>query len=154
MIHHISIAVNNPLHVATVLAEVMQGNYYPFHIHPDSYIVLNGDEHGTGIELYPRGSELLPGEVEVNFQLNQQNNLGYVPFHAAISIPLSQDQVMEIGQRESWLVRKCDRGPFSLIEFWLENKIMIEFLSAEMASQYLEFTKPQNLAAFFSAAVS
>jgi hypothetical protein len=136
-----------------VLAEVMQGNHYPFHIHPDSYIVLNGDEHGTGIELYPRGSQLVPGEFEVSFQSNQ-DNLGYAPFHAAISIALSEDQVMEIGQREGWLVRTCNRGLFSVIEFWLENKIMIEFLSPEMASQYLEFTKPQNLEAFFSAAIS
>jgi hypothetical protein len=153
MIHHISIAVDNPLHVAKVLTEVMQGSYYPFYPHAGSYIVMSGDKHGTGIELYPKGSELFPGEVAVSFQSHQENQ-GYAPFHAAISITLSEDQVMEIAQREGWLVRKCVRGPFSVIEFWLENKLMIEFLPPEMASQYLEFTKPQNLAAFFSAAVS
>jgi hypothetical protein len=30
MIHHISIAVHNPLHVSQVLAEILQGQSLPF----------------------------------------------------------------------------------------------------------------------------
>jgi hypothetical protein len=43
MLHHISIAVKNPHHVAEVLAEIRQGNVIPFPPNPGSYVVLAGD---------------------------------------------------------------------------------------------------------------
>ncbi len=43
MLHHISLGVNNPHHVAEVLAEIMQGNVIPFPPNPGSYVVLAGD---------------------------------------------------------------------------------------------------------------
>ncbi len=43
MLHHISIAVKNPHHVAEVLAEIRQGNVIPFPPNPGSYVVLAED---------------------------------------------------------------------------------------------------------------
>jgi hypothetical protein len=151
MIHHISVAVDNPLHIAEVLSEVLQGHLYPFPPHPGSYMVINGDEHGTGIELLPAGTELIPGTNESQFQANATPS-HFTPFHAAISVPTSQEKMEQIGTREGWLVRFCDRGPFAVMEFWIENKLMLEFLTPEMAPQYLEFAKPQNYEAFFTVA--
>lgn len=31
----------------------------------------------------------------------------------------------------------CNRGPFELIECWIENRQLIEFTTPEMTSQYL-----------------
>lgn len=151
MLHHISIAVARPLHVAEVLSQVLMGTYAPFPPHPESYIVLADDAYGTAIELLPRGTELIPGVTEATFS---QNSLPS-PFHAvhaAISVPVSRAQIEDIGAREGWLVRQCDRGPFSVIEFWVENQLMLEFLSPELALQYLEFMQPQNWRAFVAAA--
>ena len=83
-----SISVNNPLHVANVLAEIMQGRAVPFPPHPGSYMMLAGDKFGTAIELYPIGTELIPNadRGQAGFQLDRQTSY-YVPFHAAISVP-------------------------------------------------------------------
>lgn len=116
-------------------------------------MVINGDEHGTGIELYPAGTEIIPGTSDAQFQSNATSS-HFTPFHAAISVPTSQEKIEQIGTREGWLVRFCDRGPFTLIEFWVENKLMLEFLTPKMAAQYLEFAKPQNYEAFFTAAAA
>ncbi len=62
MIHHISLSVQNPQHVAQVLAEAINGQAFPFFPHPGSYMVFPLDEHGTGIELYPLKTQLIPGE--------------------------------------------------------------------------------------------
>jgi hypothetical protein len=57
MIHHISIAVRNPLRVADVLAEILEGQVLPAppNFPKGSRIVFPGDEHGTLIEAPWRG---------------------------------------------------------------------------------------------------
>lgn len=65
MLHHISIAVENPPHVAKVLAELWQSRALPFPLYPDCYVVFPGDQHGTAIEVYPLGRELVPGNPEL-----------------------------------------------------------------------------------------
>jgi hypothetical protein len=52
MLHHISVAVNDPLYVVEVLAEILHGRVVPFPPNPGSYIVLAGDEFGTMFEFY------------------------------------------------------------------------------------------------------
>ncbi len=152
MIHHISVAVDNPQYVAEVLSEVLAGKFCPFPPHPGSYMVFAQDEYGTGIELYPSGTELIPGEPEVQFQ-NQTSSTHFVPFHAAISVPTSIEEIEEIGTRAGWLVKVCNRGSFHVVEFWVENKFMLELLPSEFTREYLEFLQPQKLEALFNAAM-
>lgn len=162
MIHHISIPAENPHHVANVLAELWDGYVVPF-ICPGSYLVLSGDEYGTAIEVYPLGTELIPGNIEdnqlgtklihshdneqVKFSQKQRTptSSNFIAVHAAISVPVSQDKIEQIGTREGWRVLPCNRGSFEVIEFWIENKLMLELLPPAMASQYLAALQPQNL---------
>ncbi|BAZ15422.1 hypothetical protein NIES4071_72940 [Calothrix sp. NIES-4071] len=154
MIHHISISARNPERVAQVLAEVMKAQVGPFPPHPGSYFVLPNDEYGTGIEVYPLGSELLPGEgnSECKFVMNEAASQ-FTATHAAVSVPTSQEEIEEIGKREGWRVVRCNRESFfDVIEFWVENRLMIEFLTPEMASQYLGFiTNPELLKSLMEA---
>ena len=61
MIHHLSIAARDPKHAAGVLAEFMGGNAVPFPPNPGSFFALQLDDHGSGVEVYPAGTELEPG---------------------------------------------------------------------------------------------
>jgi hypothetical protein len=63
MIHHLSIAARDPKHAAEVLAELMGGSAVPFPPNPGSFFALQLDEHGSGVEVYPAGTELQPGGV-------------------------------------------------------------------------------------------
>lgn len=154
MIHHFSISAHNPQHVAEVLAEIMKGKCVPFFPHPGSYMALSLDQHGTGIEVYPLTTTLRPGEE--NTQVQFENNVepgNFTSIHAAISVTSTQEKIEEIGQREGWRVVRCNRDSlFDVIEFWLENRLMIEFLTPEMASQYLTTMYPENLAKVFGSA--
>ena len=152
MLHHISIAVQNPLHVAEVLAEILKGHVVPFPFNPGSYVALAGDEFGTLIELYPLGSELIPNawEGEAGFQINQQFS-HYTPFHAAISVAISLEEIERIGTREGWRVFSASRdGLFDVIEFWVENRLMLEFLTPAMAHKYLQALDPDTLPALIN----
>ncbi|WP_346293380.1 hypothetical protein [Sphaerothrix gracilis] len=147
MLHHISVAVNDPLHVATVMAEVFEGHVVPFPFNPGSYAALAGDEFGTLIEFYPNGSELIPDahEGQAGFQLNPQAS-HYSSFHAAISVPISLEQIERIGEREGWRVLQASRdGLFDVVEFWVENRLMLELLTPAIAAQYLQALSPERL---------
>lgn len=149
MLHHISIAVNEPQHVAEVLAEVLPGRVVPFPPHPGSYMVLAGDEYGTLIELYPMGTVAVPfaNAGQVGFGSTEQPS-GYTPFHAAISVPTSLEKIQQVGAREGWTVCPANRdGMFDVIEFWIENRLMLELLTPKMAATYMKLFEPESLEA-------
>lgn len=150
MIHHLSIAAKYPEQVAHVLAEVWQGKAYPFPPHPGSYMVFPGDEYGSLIEIYPLGTELTPADGdEPNFEYNP-NTSELTATHAAVSVPTDIETIQKIGDREDWRVQVCNRGPFHVVEFWVENRLLLELLPPAMASEYLNFVKPENLEVYFA----
>jgi hypothetical protein len=74
----------------------------------------------------------------------------YAPVHAALSVPVSRETVEALGRREGWLVRYCDRGPFQVIELWMENTLLFELIPQEMTANYLTFMQPAAYAAFLN----
>jgi hypothetical protein len=151
MIHHISIPANNPVHVAEVLAELFDGYSAPFPSHPDSYVAFAADDYGTLIEVYPVGTEMIPGEGDKPIQYQNQNSSNqFIATHAAISIPLNQSQIESIAAREKWRCLRCSRGSFDVIEFWVENFVLLELATPELAQQYTTVLAPEKLAEYFA----
>lgn len=148
MIHHVSIPARNPQHVATVLAEVMGGRSVPFGPLEGAFMAMSGDEHGSMIEVYPDRATLdIPANGDqVVFGENQAPPQTW-PFHMLLSVPLEPDQVEKIGSREGWRTKVFGRGMkghkpfFHVIEFWVENRLMIEVVSPDMAREYEDFLK-------------
>ncbi|MFN6564151.1 MAG: hypothetical protein RMY28_030770 [Nostoc sp. ChiSLP01] len=154
MIHHISIAANNPRHVAEVLAKLLGGKVAPFPSHPGSFVAVAMDEQGTLIEVYPLGTELIPGDGEQQVKFRENKNCSqFDAVHAAVSVPVSKKEIEEIAASEGWRALHCSRGKFEVVEFWIENRLMIELLSPEIVSQYLNFLEKQNLEKFFATTV-
>ena len=59
MLFHVSIEADDPRRIAEVIAELWDGAAAPFpSVTPGSWVALSGDERGTMIEIYPRGTEL------------------------------------------------------------------------------------------------
>jgi hypothetical protein len=151
MLHHISMGAENPQHVASVLAEIWQGQAFPFPPVPGSYIVLAGDAFGSAIEVLPLGVELVSGETEVTGFVNRDASR-YSTTHVAISVPADRETVERIAAREGWRTLHCDReGAFDLIEVWVENRFLIEMLTPEMSLRYTAFATPQMFAQFLAA---
>jgi hypothetical protein len=154
MIHHISVAAKDPRRVARVIAELWQTEALPFPPVPGGYIVIADDDHGTAIEVTPLGTEIVPGEGDAEAQ--SKANATASPFtatHAAISVPLSTAKVKEIAAREGWRVGTYERGgAFQVIEFWVEDRLLLELLPPEMAQRYLDFLTTRNFAELFGLA--
>jgi hypothetical protein len=151
MIHHLSIAARDPKHVAEVLAELMDGKAVPFPPNPGSFFALQLDNHGSGVEVYPAGTELQPGDDNGGTFIRKEAR-GFGPTHFALSVTTDADTVQKIAKREGWHCFNCNRGPFHVIEVWLENESMVEILPPEYAAEYLAWTKPAEIASRMAAA--
>uniref|UniRef100_A0A832H8T8 Uncharacterized protein n=1 Tax=Oscillatoriales cyanobacterium SpSt-402 TaxID=2282168 RepID=A0A832H8T8_9CYAN len=135
------------MHVAQVLAEVFDGKVGIFPPNPNSYMVLAGDENGTLIEIYPSDSVIFPGQDDGQAWFQQTAHpVTYNAVHAAISVPTNLKQIERIAAREGWRVLPCSRdGLFDVIEFWVENQLMLELLTPAIAPKYLNAMHPKNL---------
>jgi len=149
MFHHISIGAENPFRVAKVIAELTGGKFFEFPVAPGAYMVTFQDQYGSGIEVMPQDTIWFPGEVEAEAKPGEPlPRLGSV--HAALSVSVSRETIEAIGNREGWLVRWCDRGPFQVIELWIENHFMLELLTADMTANYIHFMQPEVYSAFLA----
>lgn len=152
MIHHISISAHEPQRVADVLAEIMRGQAFSFPPHPGSFIVLCDDGHSTAIEVYPLKTVMTPGQGHGAVQFAAAPAVtDFVPTHAAVSVALDEAGIKGIAGREGWKAVTCDRGgQFRVVEFWIENRQLIEFLTPEMARDYLRNVTPQQWAEYLN----
>ena len=145
MIFHASIPADDPERVARVLGEVLCGGHHPFHVGRQSFMAFGGTETGpgTGIEVYPRDEVMVPGEGDTGMveMAHLDNPPKYGCFHLAIGTRLSKDKIIAIGKREGWRAVHCNRGRFEVVEFWVENSLMIEFLDPPMQEQYTALVK-------------
>ncbi|MBV9826002.1 MAG: hypothetical protein JO001_10025 [Alphaproteobacteria bacterium] len=152
MIHHVSIPAREPERVAQVLAELMGGKCFPFGPLEGAYMAASGDEHGTMIEVYPDQSTLdIPrNDDQVVFGKNAAPPQTW-PFHVLLSVPREPAEIEAIGAREGWRAKTFGRGMqgqkpfFHVIEFWVENRLMLEIVSPAMAQEYEDFLKTAHL---------
>ena len=94
---------------------------------------------------------MIPGEDDKPIQYQKQNSPNqFIATHAAISIPLNQSQIESIAARENWRCLRCSRGYFDVIEFWVENTVLLELATSELAQQYTTALAPEKLAEYFA----
>ncbi len=154
MIHHVSISARDPRHVAEVLAEIMHGSCHPFPGQiAELFMAVSGDEHGTMIEVYPEDTTLQPGQRDDQqvTGLRGQTAPATSPFHFLLSVPADREDIERIGAREGWRTRLFGRGApgqkplFHVIEFWVENRLMIELAPETMIGEYTNRMRPEQV---------
>ena len=141
MLHHLSIPAVDPQHVATTLVELFQGSMTLFGSYQDAYIAWVGDEHGTGIEVFPLGTELIPSEGQSPPQFRHNPTASrFGATHAALSLQRTKDEIFALAEREGWRALELSWGQFRVIEFWIENQVMLELLTEDMTREYIQAT--------------
>ncbi|MEM7024364.1 MAG: hypothetical protein AAF637_17555 [Pseudomonadota bacterium] len=137
-----SLPARDPARVAVVMARIWAGEAFPFHAAAGAWITLAGSGDGSALEIYPEGTNLVAGSVAVSFETGSAPPA--IASHVAIETPLGEAELIAIAEREGWLARCCSRGPFSLIELWVENRYLIELLTPEMADDYRRTMTTEN----------
>ena len=139
MLFHMSIAADDPRHVAEVLASLWNGMARPFPpVAQGSWIAHAGDERGTAIEVYPLGTMLRETEGDADAHGASGGTDRFSATHAAIATGLDREDVLAIATREGWPAKYRKRGGmFGVIELWIEGRQMIEVLTPEMQTEYV-----------------
>ena len=150
MIFHFSISADDPKRTATMFAELWRGQafYFPM-VGKGSWVAHAGDDRRTTIEVYPRDLAFYPNESGEGHQRNEPVSR-HGPFHAAVGTPLSIEEVEEIGRRYGCHTILCNRGPFRVIEFWVDNAQMVEMLTPEMQAEYQRSVTPDGFRAMLA----
>lgn len=145
MIHHVSIPARNPEHVASVLAELM-GGYAGRFVGPipGAFVAYAEDDFGTGFEVYPEETHLVPGDTMA--QAERREPAGVPAFHALVSVKCSRADIERIAAREGWRCQHDWRGPkgmklFELYEVWVENRVLLEVATEDMLPDYVKIAR-------------
>jgi len=154
MIFRASIAAKSPVHVANVIARLWGGQAMPLPPFPHSFVAFAGDERNSAIEVYPLGHELIPadGEADATGSWNEAAT-GRTSTRLAIASPLSEVEIKSLAAREGWTAKTLSRrGIFRVIEFWLEDTVMLEVLTQDMQREYLDGMTPEKWRAYLTTA--
>jgi hypothetical protein len=140
MIHHLSIAAKDPQRAARAIAALWRGEAFPFPpVGKGSWVAMAGDARNSTIEVYAFGAELHPAEGDADSYARMNPDASaYTPTHAAIDTPLTEAEVFALAAEHGWTAKYRKRGGiFGVIEFWIEDCVMLEVLTAEMQAEYL-----------------
>ncbi|CTQ48473.1 hypothetical protein [Jannaschia donghaensis] len=132
---HASIAARAPAAMARTLAMLLGGSAHPFPPCPGAWIAFADADDGTAVEVYPAGTRLKQGKDTVVFEPGPPRRSTSAT-HLAIASPLDADVIIAMAQAATWTARICDRGPFTCVEIWTGEGVMIEVLDPEMLAHY------------------
>jgi len=143
MIHHVSIPVSDPEGTAHVVAQLFDGRVTPFRAYEGGYIAWTDDEAGTSVEFFPVGTQMVPAADAGMVEFRHLE--GASPFgatHLTLSVDRTVKQVQELARSAGWRAEVVSRGPHDVIEFWVENAVMVEVMTPEMTAGFLAEVRP------------
>jgi hypothetical protein len=153
MLFHLSIEADDPRRVADFFAEIWDGAAAPFpSVTPGSWVALAGDDRGTIVEVYPRGTEIhsVPGDHDaagVRVAPRRHNAT-----HMAIGTKRSEAEIAEICDRYGFPAKYRKRGGvFGVIEIFVEGCQMLEVLTDRMQREYVAAVTIENWLAMLAA---
>ncbi len=153
MIFHLSIDADDPQRVASVLAELLDGEALPFPpVSEGSWLALAADDRGSAIEVYPRGTELVVAEGDADALGTPGAADRGSATHFAMATDRSCEAVLALAAREGWPAKYRKRGGiFGVIELWIEGRQMVEVLTPEMQDEYRAGMTIENWKRFLAA---
>lgn len=141
---HASLPADNPAHVASVLAEIINGEVLAFPPGGSDAYVAWANDGSVALEITKRGSALTFGPVEAEWRPDASTERR-TESHLAISVALSKAQIIKIAKTANWPVRHCVRanGLFDLVEVWVEGAFLLEFFDPSQTETYKTRVTPK-----------
>lgn len=132
---HASVAARAPAAMARIIAPLLGGTAHPFPPCPGAWVAFSAADDGTCVEVYPAGTRLAPGPEAVVFRPGPPRRSPSAT-HLALASPLSAPAIERVARDAGWTARTCDRGPFTCIEVWTGEGLLIEVVDPDMLTDY------------------
>lgn len=137
MIFHVSIESEQPRRIAEIIAELWGGQAMPLDRLVDGSWIAFGEDPASSMEVFPQGTDITEAEGDQAWVGPLRSGSRPTATHVALGTKKSREEVFAIAEREGWRAKFAMRGDrFGVIEMWITDHLMIEWLTAEMQVPY------------------
>jgi hypothetical protein len=135
MILHASVPADDPERTATLLAHLFGGRALPFGPGDGSWTAVGQDPIGNVVTVLQRGSEFHPRDGE---EVETRNGpaVRHSAFHLLVETGLTEEKVLALAQEGGCRAQRATHGMFDVIEFWIDDCLLIEVATPELAEDY------------------
>ncbi|HYD37205.1 MAG TPA: hypothetical protein VEA60_06300 [Allosphingosinicella sp.] len=137
MILHASIVADRPREAAQMLASLLGGIALPLGPGDGTWSAIGPDPIGNMISVLRRGSEFRPVPGD-HVQTTIGAAVRHSGFHLLIETPLSETEVLQLAAKSQCLAHRAQHGAFQVIEFWIDDCLLIEVVTPELGRAYRE----------------
>ena len=145
MILHASVVADDPRATAQTLARLLGGVALPVGPGEGTWSATAPEPIGNLISVLARGSEFHRTEGHVETRLGQA--VRHSAYHMLIETPLSEDEVFLLADERGCRALRARHGAFDVIEFWIDDCLLIEVVTPELGQAYREIVHSEELRA-------
>jgi hypothetical protein len=136
MILHASITADRPRPTAEMLAQLIGGEAFPMpQLAEGAWLAIAGDGRGRAIEVLARGCEFRR-DAPISTIARGGRPGGPSGFHLLVETALGEAAVCQAAHAAGATARRAPRGPFEVIEVWIDDVVMLEVVTPELAAAY------------------
>ena len=145
MILHASVTADDPQATAQTLAALLGGIAMPVGPGDGTWSAIGPDLVGSLISVLARGSEFhrSAGHVETR----QGAPVRHSAYHMLIDSPLEEADVFKLAKERGCQALRARHGAFDVIEFWIDDCLLIEVATPELGKAYRETIHSPDLRA-------
>jgi hypothetical protein len=139
MIFHVSVEAEDPRRVAKVVAELWEGAAAPLdRLVEGGWIAFSGHSDAA-LEVFPLGTDITEADGYKPWIGPRHGSARPTATHVAMGTRLTDEAVLQIAAREGWRAKRVMRGDrFGVIEIWIGEHFVMEWLTPEMQAPYLK----------------
>lgn len=143
MILHASIVADEPRATAETLAKLFGGIALPVGPGEGTWTAVGPDPIGSMISVLARGSEF--HRTEGHVETRNGAPVRHSAFHLLIETPLSEPEVLDLAKERGCQAFRTEHGAFQVIEFWIDDCLLIEVATPELGQAYRATLKSDEL---------
>jgi hypothetical protein len=145
MILHASVVADEPRATAETLAKLLGGIALPVGPGDGTWSAIGPDPVGNLISVLARGSEFHRAGDHVETRLGTP--VRHSAYHLLIDTALSEAEVFELADYRGCHALRAKHGAFDVIEFWLDDCLLVEVATPELGRAYRETIHSDELRA-------
>ena len=145
MILHASVAADEPKATAETLAKLLGGIALPVGPGEGTWSAIGPEPVGNLVSVLARGSEFHRGGDHVETRSGAPTR--HSGYHMLIDTPLSEEEVLALAKERGCHAHRTRHGAFDVIEFWIDDCLLIEVVTHELGQAYRDMVHSEELRA-------
>lgn len=143
MILHASVVADEPRNTAETIARLLGGIALPLGPGDGTWSAIGPDPIGNMISVLERGSEFHRTQGHVDTRKGEP--VRHSAYHLLVDTMLSEAEVLRLAEDRGCHAQRAKHGAFDVIEFWVDDCLLIEVVTPEMGRDYRELIQSQEL---------